>query len=76
MTNTIKTDSTVRTDPRRGLTRPIVVALLAGGLLAACQSVSGHAPGPQTTAGAQAQPSQGLNRDWGSCQYRRCDFGK
>ena len=76
MTETMKTENTVRSDSRRGLARPIVVALLAATLLAACQSISGHAPGPQTTAGARAQPSQGLNSDWASCQYRRCDFGK
>ena len=76
MTDTMQTENTIRPASRRGLARPIVVALLAGTLLAACQSISGHAPGPQTTVGARAQPSQGLNRDWGSCEYRRCGYGK
>ncbi len=76
MTDTIKPESTVRADSRRGFAKPIAVALLAGTLLAACQSISGHAPGPQTTVGARAETSQGLNADWGSCEYRRCDYGK
>ncbi len=76
MTASMKTENTVRADSRRSLARPVVAALLAGVLLAACQSISGHAPGPRTTVGAQAQPSQGLNKDWGSCEYRRCGYGK
>ncbi len=76
MTYSTNTHGTVRPKPRRSRALPVIAAVLAGGLLAACQSVSGHAPGPQTTTGARAEASQGLNSDWGSCEYRRCDFGK
>ena len=55
----------------------LAVLLVACALLAACEHTSSR---PAASASGTASQSSGdankINKDWGSCQYRRCGYGK
>ncbi len=59
---------------RRRFMRPALAVLVACVFLAACEHTQNKpSPAAQTTS---PQASGGLNKDWGSCQFRRCGYGK
>ena len=62
---------------RLGVAKCLIVPLAACALLVACQTSSNTAsqPTPSTSA-PKKEPGTKLNKDWGSCANRRCDFGK
>ncbi len=58
----------------RRFVSPAVAVLAAWAFLAACEHTQNKpAPAAQTTS---PQASGGLNKDWGSCEFRRCGHGK
>jgi hypothetical protein len=73
MTDSSRFQSVTR-NPVSSVAKALVAAVLAGGLLAACQTTTGNSSGPTASAGGTAPTA--LNKDWGSCQYRRCGYGK
>ena len=76
MTDSSRFQSVTR-NPVSSVAKALVAAVLAGGLLAACQTTTGNSSGPTASAGGTApESSTVLNKDWGSCQYRRCGYGK
>ena len=59
---------------RCGFVSPALAVLAACAFLAACEHTQNKpAPAAETTS---SQTNGGLNKDWGSCQFRRCGFGK
>ncbi len=53
---------------------PALAVLATCAFLAACEHTQNKpAPAAQTT---NSQASGGLNKNWASCQFRRCGYGK
>ncbi len=54
----------------------LFIVLAAGLLVAACQTTNQGTAASGATSGSSPVASQALNKDWGSCAYRNCGYGR
>lgn len=62
--------------PRRGWAAGLIVPILAGALLTACEHRPASNVRSAPPAAQAAEASDALNKEWGSCRFRRCDLGR